>query len=36
MRLLLDENLPGRLTGLLVPEVEALTVAQQRVRAMER
>ena len=29
MRLLLDENLPGKLTELLAPEVEAMTVAQQ-------
>ena len=29
MRLLLDENLPSKLTGLFAPEVEAMTVAQQ-------
>ena len=29
MRLLLDENLPGKLIPLLAPEVEAVTVAQQ-------
>jgi predicted nuclease of predicted toxin-antitoxin system len=35
MRLLLDENLPSKLTGLFAPEVEAVTVAQQGWRGKE-
>ncbi len=29
MRLLLDENLPGKLVGLFAPEMEAVTIARQ-------